>query len=55
MAAVPVNNPHLLDPVVLLTHSPTPSKGPLLFPVENFLGFLFFFKICVFIFGYSGS
>ena len=43
MAAVLVNNPHLLDPVVLLTHSPTPFKGPLLFRIENLRGFLFFF------------
>ena len=58
MAAVLVNNPHLLDPVVLLTHSPTPFKGPLLFRIENLRGFLFFFfffKISVFICGCSGS
>ena len=40
MAAVLVNNPQLLDPVVLLTLPPSPFKGPLLFPIENLLGFL---------------
>lgn len=50
MAAVLVNNPHLLDPVVLLTHSPTPFKGPLLFRIENLLGFLFFFLRFLYLF-----
>ena len=40
MAAVLVNNPHLLDPGVLLTLPPSPFKGPLLFPIENLVGFL---------------